>query len=39
MYTVEPGYGDALKEHQEEQTHSTGRIVIENLEHIEATLS
>lgn len=39
MYTIEPGYGGALKEHQEEQTHSTGRVVIEKLEHIEATLS
>lgn len=38
IHTIAPGYGDALKEDQEEQTHSTGRVVVKQLEHIDATL-
>lgn len=39
VFTIEPRYGDAFKEYQEQQTHSTGRVVVEQFEHIEATLS
>lgn len=39
VFTIEPRYGDAFKEHQEQQTHSTGGIVVKEFEHIEATLS
>lgn len=38
VHTVAPGYGDALKEDQEEQTHPTGRVVVEEFEHIDSTL-
>lgn len=37
-HTVEPGYGDAFKEDQEQETHSTGRVVVKQLEHIDSTL-
>lgn len=36
--TVTPGYRDAFKEDQEQQTHPTGRVVVEQFEHIESTL-
>lgn len=36
--TVEPGYGDAFKEDQEEQGHPTGGVVVKQFEHIESTL-
>lgn len=39
IHTVEPGYGDAFKEDQEEQGHSTGRVVVEQFEHIKSTLA
>lgn len=38
LHTVEPGYGDALKEDQEQQRHSTGRVVVKQFEHIESSL-
>lgn len=38
IHTIEPGYGDAFKEDQEEQGHSTGRVVVKQFEHIKATL-
>lgn len=38
IHTVAPGYGDAFKEHQEQQTHPTGRVVVEQFEHIDSTL-
>lgn len=37
-FTIAPGYGDALKEHKEQKTHSTGRIVVKKLKHIDSTL-
>lgn len=37
--TIAPGDWDALKEHQEEQTHPTGWVIVEEFEHIEATLT
>lgn len=37
-HTVTPRYGDALKENQEQETHPTGRVVIEKFEHIDSTL-
>jgi len=37
-HTVEPGYGDAFKEDQEQQTHPTGRVVVEQLEHVDSAL-
>ena len=36
--TVEPGYGDAFEEDQEQQTHPTGRVVVKEFEHVDATL-
>lgn len=39
LFTVEPGYGDAFEENQEQQTHPAGRIVVEQFEHVEAALS
>lgn len=38
MLTIAPGYGDAFKEDQEQQTHSTGRVVVKQFEHIDSTL-
>lgn len=38
LHTVEPGYGDALKEDQEQQRHSAGRVVVKQFEHIEPSL-
>lgn len=38
IFTIEPGYGDTFKEDQEQQTHSTGRIVVKEFEHVETTL-
>lgn len=38
LFTVAPGYRDALKEHKEQETHSTGRIVVKKLKHIDSTL-
>lgn len=38
IHTVAPGYGDAFKEDQEQQTHSTGRVVVKQFEHIDSTL-
>jgi len=38
VHTVAPGYGDAFKEDQEQQTHSTGRVVVKQFEHIDSTL-
>lgn len=38
IHTVAPGYGDAFKEDQEQQTHSTGRVVVKQFEHIDPTL-
>lgn len=37
-FTVAPGYRDALKEHKEQETHSTGRVVVKKLKHIDTTL-
>lgn len=36
--TVKPGNGDTFKEHEEQQAHSTGRVVIKKLEDINAPL-
>lgn len=36
--TIEPGYGDAFKEDQEEQTHAAGRVVVEEFEHVDSPL-
>lgn len=38
IHTVAPGYGDAFKEDQEQQTHSTGRVVVKQFENIDSTL-
>lgn len=38
IHTIKPGYGDAFKEDQEEQGHSTGGVVVKQFEHIKATL-
>lgn len=38
MLTVKPGNGDTFKEHEEQQAHATGRIVVKKLEDINATL-
>lgn len=38
ILTIAPGYGDAFKEDQEQQTHSTGRVVVKQFEHIDSTL-
>lgn len=38
VHTITPGYGDALKEDQEEQTHSTGGVVVKQLEDVDPTL-
>ena len=38
LLTIEPGNGDALEEHQEQQAHSTGWVVVEELKHIQTTL-
>lgn len=37
--TIAPGDWDTLKEHQEEQTHPTGWVIVEEFKHIEATLT
>lgn len=37
-HTITPRYGDALKEDQEQQTHPTGGVVVEQFEHIDSTL-
>lgn len=37
-YTIKPGYGDCLKEDEEEDAHPTGWVVVKQLEHIQATL-
>lgn len=36
--TVKPGNGDTFKEHEEQQAHATGRVVIKKLEDINAPL-
>lgn len=38
MLTVKPGDGDTFKEHEEQQAHATGRVVIKKLEDINAPL-
>ena len=38
MLTVKPGNGDTFKEHEEQQAHAAGRIVIEEFEDINAAL-
>lgn len=38
ILTVAPGYGDALKEDQEQQAHAAGRVVVEQFEHIDSAL-
>lgn len=38
IHTIAPGYGDAFKEDQEQQTHPTGRVVVKQFEHIDSTL-
>ena len=38
IHTVAPGYGDAFKEDQEQQTHPAGRVVVKQFEHIDSTL-
>lgn len=38
ILTVAPGYGDALKEDQEQQAHATGRVVVKQLEHVDSAL-
>lgn len=38
IHTVEPGYGDAFKEDQEEQGHPTGRVVVKQFEHVKSAL-
>lgn len=38
IHTVAPGYGDAFKEDQEEQTHSAGGIVVKQFEHVNPSL-
>lgn len=37
-YTIKPGYGNCLKEDEEEKRHPTGWVVVKQLEHIQATL-
>ena len=36
--TVEPRDGDALEEDEEQQAHAAGRVVIKQLEHVQASL-
>lgn len=38
LFTIAPGYRDALKEYKEQETHSTGRVVVKKLKHIDSTL-
>lgn len=38
IHTIAPGYGDAFKKDQEQQAHSTGRVVVKQFEHIDSTL-
>lgn len=38
MLTVKPGNGDTFKEHEEQQAHAAGRVVIEEFEDINAPL-
>lgn len=38
LFTVAPGYWDALKEYKEQETHSAGRVVVKKLKHIDSTL-
>lgn len=38
MLTIKPGDGDTLKEHEKQQAHATGRVVIEEFEDINAPL-
>lgn len=38
VLTITPGNGDSLKKDQEEETHAAGRVIIEQLENIDATL-
>ena len=38
MLTVKPGDGDTFKEHEEQQAHAAGRVVIKKLEDINAPL-
>lgn len=36
--TIKPGYGNSFEEDKEEKTHPTSRVVIKQLEHVQATL-
>lgn len=36
--TIKPGNGDTFKEHEEQQAHATGRVVIKEFEDINAPL-
>lgn len=36
--TVKPGNWDAFKENQEEKAHPTGRVVVEEFEHVQSAL-
>lgn len=38
MLTVKPGDGHTFKEHEEQQAHAAGRVVIKKLEDINAPL-
>ena len=38
IHTIKPGYGDALKEDQEQQAHPTGRVVVKEFEYVDSTL-
>ena len=38
LFTIAPGYWDALKEYEEQETHSAGRVVVKKLKHIDSTL-
>lgn len=37
--TIAPGDWDTLKEHQEEQTHPAGWVIVEEFKHIQAALT
>lgn len=37
-HTIAPGYGDAFKEYKKQETHSTGRVIVKKLKHINSTL-
>lgn len=38
VLTIKPGNGDAFKEHEEQQAHATGGVVIKEFEDVNAPL-